>query len=570
MNNQNFYPNNKTNKLEYVAYVRKSTEEDERQQMSKEGQIEAIKAQFPELNITFLKDKEGVIGESKSAAKPGRPMFNKMMADLRSGKYQGVVTWHPDRLSRNAQDAGAFVWDIEQDIIKDVKFCNFTFEKTPEGIMMLQSIMSQAQYFSSKLSRDIKRGNAGKRELRGQLIGTVPGGYTSFAPDKKGRHTVTVPDPERFDVIQKAFKMYLTGVYTVPEIVRWLNDDCGYISPKRPKSGGRTMARATFYGMLQNPRYAGLIPDPKHPKDPEYYSKGKYKRLITEDEYNEIQRLLGRRGAPRTRKGKFYALGDLFKCGECDHPVSGQGKARKRVDGSVSKHTYYRCTLKGEGNNCSQHEHMTEAQMFEKTGELLSKYSIDDQLYAWGLKALEELARKERDERDMAQDMQYESTKTIQTRLDKLLDLVTDEVITAEEYKQRSQTLKDQLKRIQESQAETNARTENWYHIVESTLTYLNDAYAKFVKGDTAAKRMIVHAIGQNACLTDGEIGIDTHYWVKPIEDFLSENTEELNNIRTGLQQWSEARFSTIKSQWYTRQDSNLRLPAPEAGALSS
>lgn len=143
--------------LKYIAYVRKSTEEADRQAMSIEAQIDAIKKQFPGLKIKFIK-------ESMSAAKPGRELFNKMMADIEAGKYQGIIAWHPDRLSRNAPDASRVVWDIQQGIVQDLKFCNFTFEPTPEGIMMLQMIMSQAQYFSAKLSKDVKRGNAKKRE----------------------------------------------------------------------------------------------------------------------------------------------------------------------------------------------------------------------------------------------------------------------------------------------------------------------------------------------------------------------------------------------------------------------
>ena len=148
----------------------KSTGEDDRQALSIEAQVDEIKKQFSKLKITFIKDNSSRVGESMSAAKPSRPLFNNMMDDPDSGKYQGVMAWHPDRLSRNAPDAARFVWDIQQNHIKDVKFCNFMFEKTPEGIMMLQMIMSQAQYFSAKLKKDIRRGNAQKRKNGGLII----------------------------------------------------------------------------------------------------------------------------------------------------------------------------------------------------------------------------------------------------------------------------------------------------------------------------------------------------------------------------------------------------------------
>ena len=88
--------------LKYIAYVRKSTEESDRQAMSIEAQMDAIKKQFPGLKIKFIK-------ESMSAAKPGRELFNKMIDDVEAGKYQGIIAWHPDRLSRNAPDASRII-----------------------------------------------------------------------------------------------------------------------------------------------------------------------------------------------------------------------------------------------------------------------------------------------------------------------------------------------------------------------------------------------------------------------------------------------------------------------------
>ena len=43
------------------------------------------------------------IQESKSAKKSGnRPLFLQMIKDIEKGKYDGILAWHPDRLSPNS------------------------------------------------------------------------------------------------------------------------------------------------------------------------------------------------------------------------------------------------------------------------------------------------------------------------------------------------------------------------------------------------------------------------------------------------------------------------------------
>ena len=48
--------------------------------------------------------------ESHSAKDCGqRPVYNKLLLDIREGKFNGILKWHPDRLARNAGDLGAVV-----------------------------------------------------------------------------------------------------------------------------------------------------------------------------------------------------------------------------------------------------------------------------------------------------------------------------------------------------------------------------------------------------------------------------------------------------------------------------
>src|SRR3990167_6981819 len=85
--------------VEYCLYARKSSEDDERQAMS-------IDSQIKEMNAIAIRDgffiKE-IRRESHSAKMSGqRPVFSQLLKDINSGMFTGILTWAPDRLSRNA------------------------------------------------------------------------------------------------------------------------------------------------------------------------------------------------------------------------------------------------------------------------------------------------------------------------------------------------------------------------------------------------------------------------------------------------------------------------------------
>jgi len=213
---------------------------------------------------------------------------------------------------------------------------------------------------------------------------------------------------------------------------------------------------------------------------------------------------------------------------------------------SWAKYKYYHCTHKSTKVKCSQRANIEEKELFAQVDSLLDKYEIDDELYQWGLKALEEMAKTEREEINLAQNMQFTSKKSIQKKLDNLLDLVTDGTIDPDDYKKRTQELKNQLANTARAEADANKRANDWYNTIESTLTYLCDAHSKFITGDITVKRIILRAIGQNFSLTDGKIGIEAHYWVKPIENYLAGEKK----VRTLHQQIEKAPNGAKISNW--------------------
>ena len=162
------------------------------------------------------------------------------------GEVDGIISWHPDRISRNAVDAGIIIDLLDRGKLKDLKFQSYKFENTPEGKWMLNIVLGQAKYQVDKQSKDVIRGLRSKVE-KGHYPQVAPPGYRN----DKEEHTV-VADPERFGPVQRAMKLVLSGSYNAPQALSVLNNEWGFRTLKRARSGGRPLSRTAFYDMLGN------------------------------------------------------------------------------------------------------------------------------------------------------------------------------------------------------------------------------------------------------------------------------------------------------------------------------
>src|SRR3989344_2791442 len=94
--------------IKYFFYIRKSTDEEDRQVLSLEAQLDESK-EFAEREGLEIVD---TFVEKKTAKVPGREVFNALLNKIESGLPHliGILAWNPDRLSRNSVDGGRIIY----------------------------------------------------------------------------------------------------------------------------------------------------------------------------------------------------------------------------------------------------------------------------------------------------------------------------------------------------------------------------------------------------------------------------------------------------------------------------
>ena len=540
-----------------LLYARKSSESEDRQVQSIEDQISRLKrvADDPRNEIEIV----DILTESFSAKKPNnRPVFEKLLQRLEDGEADGILCWGINRLSRNPIDSGKISWMLQQGIIKVIQTVDRQYR--PEDNILLFSIeSSQANQDIRELSKGVTRGMEGKRE-RGWFPHLAPIGYLN---DRLER--TIIEDPERFALIRKIWDLMLTGGYTPPKILDMANNDWGLRTRKHKKIGGKELSRSLIYKILTNIFYTGVIA-----QDDKQY-KGKHKPMITLDEFDRVQMLLGRKGKPRPQKHEFAFTG-FIRCGECGCLCTALTKKKYiKSTGKIQEYTYYYCTRKKKNIVCSQRKSIKEQDLEGQISDELKKYEILPEFRDWALEVLRENNDLEIEDRAKIYESQHRALTETQTQLDNLTRMRYRDLIDDDAFIRERNILQNSITQMKVQLRETESRAEEWIELTERTFNFATYARINFAKGDLQIKKEILMALGQNPILKDGRLSLLVNEWFVEIEkDYPALEKQYL--ALEPLKEPTEADKKTlaaIRLRWCTRRESNPRPFVPKTNALS-
>jgi hypothetical protein len=147
---------------------------------------------------------------------------------------------------------------------------------------------------------------------KGWRPGKAPLGYMNDKFGEKGKKTVP-SDPERFPLTRKMWDLLLTGNYSVKRILEIATNDWGL-----KMRDGKSLGLSSLYRIFTNPFYYGefMYNGELH--------QGKHEPMITRDEYDHAQAVLGNKGRPRP-KTKRLPFSGLIRC-ECGGTIVAEEK----------------------------------------------------------------------------------------------------------------------------------------------------------------------------------------------------------------------------------------------------
>ncbi|MFH1451049.1 MAG: recombinase zinc beta ribbon domain-containing protein, partial [bacterium] len=398
------------------------------------------------------------------------------------------------------------------------------------------------------LSQNTKRGLRTKAE-RGWYPTFASLGFMHNPLKRKGEKEI-IKDPERFNLVRKMFDLMLTGNYFPPKILEIATDKWGLRN-----RFGKKVARSTIYRIFTDPFYYGQF---EYPKGSGNWFHGKHEPMITEEQFNRIQTLLGRDGKPCPHTHTFTFRG-LMRCGECGAMITAEKRVKKQKNGNVHQYIYYHCT-KRRNPNCTQ-GCIEEEKLKEQILQVLNSVEIPPQFHDWALEDIKSEIIKESGDRNSILTNQQKAYNDCVREIDGVISMRAKKELDEENYKRKMAFLTKEKARLKELLADTDDRVNKQIAKLERAFALAKDGKKEFESNDPERQKQILSNLGSNLLLKDKILTISIENPLIQIKGMVPEVRAIHNKVRTSKNAQNEQTLRELYAQSPTllrRQDSNL------------
>ncbi len=303
-----------------ATYIRISTDE-ENQPFSLEAQELRLAA--------YVKSQEGwqavrAYSDRMTGSKLERPGLQRALADARAGRFDLLLVYRVDRLSRSVRGLAQILEELDR---TKVSFRSATepFDTgSPAGRMMVQMLGVFAEFERATIIDRVIAGMERKAARGGWNGGSIPFGY---ALDRETGNLVVCDD--QAPVVSQIFEQYVKQRWGAHTIAAWLNERGHRSRATKPWSYRSVIT------VLRNQSYLGRI-----------YFRGRYypaahSSLIDEALFQAANELLDERGehpGRRRSNASDYLLAGLVRCHRC-----GRNYVGAAAHGNGGRYRYYVC-----------------------------------------------------------------------------------------------------------------------------------------------------------------------------------------------------------------------------------
>ena len=439
-----------------AIYCRVSTEEQSENGYSIDEQERLLEEWCKKMGYVIYKcySDRGISGKNIK----DRPALKELLSDAKEGKFDMVISWKINRVSRKLEDVLKIVSLLEKNNITFKSYSEPFETDTPAGRMQFQMMALIGEFERGTIAQNVKMGMIAKAKsgnwCGGRVLGYDLVPNNSPEEEKKGKNKLEINEKEA-EIVRFIFNEYSKGK-GYKAITNQINK-LGYKTKK-----GNNFSVGSIRDILTNPVYIGEIrynvrqnwsekrrrninPNPIR-------VKGKHEAIIDRELWDKVQLILeSKKGKPSRIYDGEYPLTGILRCPKCGAGMVISRTTNTLADGTKKRIAYYCCgNWKNKGTSvCNSNTIRVDKAneyVFKKIEELVSNEAM--------IKAVVKNINKERKDKvkpakRLLGDIDKELEK-LDKRKRKIFEAYEDDILTKEEFQTRKNELNEKIRILEE------------------------------------------------------------------------------------------------------------------------
>lgn len=439
-----------------AIYCRVSTEEQSENGYSIDEQERLLEEWCKKMGYVIYKcySDRGISGKNIK----DRPALKELLSDAKAGKFDMVISWKINRVSRKLEDVLKIVNLLEKNNITFKSYSEPFETDTPAGRMQFQMMALIGEFERGTIAQNVKMGMIAKAKsgnwCGGRVLGYDLVPNNSPEEEKKGKNKLEINEKEA-EIVRFIFNEYSKGK-GYKAITNKMNK-LGYKTKK-----GNNFSVGSIRDILTNPVYIGEIrynvrqnwsekrrrninPNPIR-------VKGKHEAIIDRELWDKVQLILeSKKGKPSRIYDGEYPLTGILRCPKCGAGMVISRTTNTLADGTKKRIAYYCCgNWKNKGTSvCNSNTIRVDKAneyVFKKIEELVSNEAM--------IKAVVKNINKERKDKvkpakRLLGDIDKELEK-LDKRKRKIFEAYEDDILTKDEFQTRKNELNEKIRILEE------------------------------------------------------------------------------------------------------------------------
>ena len=448
---------------------------------------------WEEVKVYMLEGKTGLSIEDY-------PETHEMMSDVRNGVISGLIFSHLTRLGRNTIELLNIADYFEEHDADLISISQSIDTSTAAGRMFFTILSALGEHESAQLSERVKASVVVRGKQGFSLGGQAPFGYSWFTEREDGRDKYLVVNPDEAAVRKLMMELYVK-IQRIKTVANELNER-GYRTRKGAKFSGASIRRLIEDPIVTGVRRVNYTKSTGKNKKWEIKDESEWimipvPRIVDDELFNEVQRIFKEKTSNRKKPSRLNSnlFTSVIVCG-CG------GKMKKRTQ---SKN--YRCIECKNAINANDLEDIFREQL-KLLAESPEEKEKQMQFALKEIKQSESLIKKQKKER-----------KKIKTKLDNLLDMITDGHIKKESFESYHEPLKQQYDAIEEEIAQLEVKasilksnTDAYDHVFEEAVSL----FGRWNDFSPKEKRIIIDSIVESITVHEIDVDIVLHSLTPP------------------------------------------------------